>query len=77
MNPVRSVITLINKSGFDGLFDYRLYNAGGQLVLKGNVNIGMNGNAVLPLPVQSAAGIYLLELSNNRTQFRQKILVEK
>lgn len=77
INPVQSAITLINKSGFDGLFEYRLYDAGGKLVLKGNVNIGVNGHAVLPLPVQSAVGIYYLELSNNRTHFRQKILVEK
>ena len=77
LNPARSVITVFNKSGFDGLFDYRLFNTGGQLVLKGNVNMGLNGSAVLPLPVQSAAGIYVLELSNSRTQFRQKILVEK
>lgn len=33
LNPVRSVITVINKSIFDGLFNYRLLNAGGQLIL--------------------------------------------
>ncbi len=77
LNPARSVITVFNKSGYDGPFDYRLFNAGGQLILKGNVNMAINGSAVLPLPSQSSAGIYVLELSNNRTQFRQKILVEK
>ena len=76
LNPARNVITVFNKSGYDGQFDYRLFNAGGQLILKGNVNMPLNGSTVLPVPSQSA-GIYVLELSNNRTQFRQKILVER
>jgi hypothetical protein len=76
LNPARNVITVFNKSGYDGPFDYRLFNAGGQLVIKGNVNMSLNGSAVLPLTSQSA-GIYVLELSNNKTQFRQKILVER
>lgn len=77
LNPVRSVITIFNKTGWDGLFEYRLFNAGGRLVLKGNTIMGANGSAVLPLPSQSAAGVYMLEISNSRTHFTQKILVEK
>ena len=77
INPVRSAITIMNKTGEEGLFNYRLFNSGGQLVLKGNVNMTNNGGASLSLPWQTAAGIYLLELSNEKTQFRQKILVEK
>jgi hypothetical protein len=76
MNPARSIITVFNKSGYYGQFDYRLFNAGGQLVLRGNVNMPLNGSAVLPVPSQSA-GMYVLELSNNRTQFRLKILIAK
>jgi hypothetical protein len=76
LNPAKSVITVFNKSGYDGPFDYRLFNAAGQLVLKGNVNMTINGSAVLPVSSQSA-GVYVLELSNNRTQFRKKILIEK
>ncbi|MEO7393963.1 MAG: hypothetical protein ABIU11_03415 [Chitinophagaceae bacterium] len=77
LNPVRSVIMVINKSNFDGLFNYRLLNAGGQLIMGGNVNMGINGSAVMPFPVQMSAGLYKLELSNGRIQFRQKVLVEK
>jgi hypothetical protein len=76
LNPVRSVITVFNKYGYGGQFEYRLFNAGGQLILKGNVNMPINGSIVLPVSSQSA-GVYVLELSNNRTQFRQKILIEK
>ena len=77
LNPVRSVITVINKSIFYGLFNYRLLNASGQLILYGDVNMGLNGSAVMPLPAQAAAGVYVLELSNGKIEFRQKILVEK
>jgi hypothetical protein len=54
-----------------------LYNAAGQLLLKGNTNMGINGGAALPLPGNISAGIYVLELSNDKIQFHQKILVEK
>ena len=77
MNPVRSAITVFNKTGAEGQFDYRIFNSAGQLMTRGNVNIANNGGAVLPLPSQTAAGIYILELSNPKIQFRQKVLVEK
>jgi hypothetical protein len=77
LNPVRSAVTVFNKTGRDGSFEYHLMNAGGQLIMKGNISMSSNGGAVLPLPVQTAAGIYILELSNDKTQFRQKVLVEK
>ena len=77
LNPARSVITILNKSGEDGPFDYFLYNAVGQLLLKGNISIGINGGAALPLPQHTPAGIYMMELSNDKVKFRQKILVEK
>jgi hypothetical protein len=39
--------------------------------------MGINGGVALPLPVNISAGIYVLELSNGKIQFQQKILVEK
>ncbi len=77
LNPVRNAVTVFNKTGRDGLFYYRLYNSGGQLLLKGNVGMASNGGAALQLPPQTAAGIYILELSNDKTQFRQKVMVER
>jgi hypothetical protein len=77
LNPARNVITILNKTGEAGSFNYFLYNAGGQLLLKGNTNMGINGGAALPLPANISAGIYMLDLSNGKTQFRQKILVER
>jgi hypothetical protein len=62
---------VFNKTGQDGVFDYRLLNAAGQQVLKGKVNMAANGGTVLPLPGQTAAGIYLLEISNQKIAFSQ------
>jgi len=77
LNPARSAITVFNKTGQEGQFEYRLYTTGGQLVSKGNVRMTNNGGAVLPLPSVTAAGLYLLELSNAKITFKQKILVER
>lgn len=77
MNPVRTAITIFNRTGESGSFECRLFNSGGQLILRSNVNMTSNSGAVLSLPPQTAAGIYILELSNAKTQFRQKVLVEK
>ncbi len=77
LNPARSFITILNKSGENGPFDYFLYNAGGQLLLKGNISMGINDGAALPLPEHIPAGMYMLELRNDKIQFRQKLLVEK
>ena len=77
LNPARSFITILNKSGEHGPFDYFLFNAGGQLLLKGNTSMEINGGVALPLPPYLTAGIYVLDLSNEKIQFRQKILVER
>ncbi|HKB43673.1 MAG TPA: T9SS type A sorting domain-containing protein, partial [Chitinophagaceae bacterium] len=72
-----NAITIFNKTGHDGMFDYKLFNAAGQQLLNGKINMVINGGAVLPLPAQAATGIYLLELSNEKLAFRQKLLIEK
>jgi hypothetical protein len=77
LNPARNVITILNKTGEAGSFNYFLYNGAGQLILKGNTNMGINGGAALPLPANISAGIYMLDLSNGKIQFRQKILIQK
>jgi hypothetical protein len=77
LNPARNFITILNKSGEGGLFNYFLYNNAGQLSLKGNINMEINGGVALPLPATISAGMYMLELSNGKIQFKQKILVEK
>jgi hypothetical protein len=77
LNPSRSVITILNKSGEEGPFNYFLYNAGGQLILNGIVSMGNNSGAALTLAQVTTAGIYVLELRNEKIQFRQKILVER
>ncbi len=76
LNPARSAITVFNRSGQAGQFDYRLFTTAGQLVLKGNVSMSNNGGAVVQLPTAIAGGLYVFELSNEKISFKQKILVE-
>ena len=57
MNPVRSALTIFNRTGESGVFEYRLFNSGGQLILKSNVSMSSNGGTVLSLPSQIASGI--------------------
>jgi hypothetical protein len=75
LNPVRNVITIFNRTGSDGNFNYQLFNAGGQLITNGKVNMSSSGSAVIP--VQLPAGVYLLEISDAKTMLRQRILVER
>jgi hypothetical protein len=77
MNPVHTSITIVNKTGYDGKFDYRLFNTSGQLILQGNTAMANSSGTVLPVPFYLASGIYVLELSNEKTIFRQQLLLEK
>jgi len=77
INPVRNVLTIFNKTGKDGDFEYRLLNASGQVAANGKINMGINSIVVLPLPVSALAGIYFLELKNENHSFRQKLVIQK
>ena len=77
INPARNAISIFNRSGFEGQFQYRLFNAAGQLQLSGTVSMVGNGNAVVPLPPGIATGIYLLELSKDKIRTRQQVLVSQ
>ena len=76
LNPVHAAITILNKTGIEGSYNYQVFNAGGQLICRGNVIMGINGGALLPLPASVAAGQYILELSSGTFRFSQKILVQ-
>jgi hypothetical protein len=77
LNPARSGITIFNRSSKEGLFNYRVLNMGGQLVVSGKVYMSANGGAVIPLSAAISTGIHIIELVNSDIQFAQKILVEK
>jgi hypothetical protein len=77
INPARSAITVINKTGLSGAFSYHLFTIGGQQLITGNVQMTVSGGALLPLPAQIAKGVYLLEISNDKIRYSQKILVDR
>jgi hypothetical protein len=75
LNPAHNNITILNKTGKDGLFMYRLFNAGGQLLSSGNIMMGVNGGAALPIP-PGITGNCILEVSRGLESYKQKILVQ-
>jgi len=76
LNPVHTNITILNKTGKEGSYNYQVFNSGAQLICRGFVTMGINGGAILPLPASVAAGQYILELSSGTFRFSQKILVQ-
>lgn len=77
MNPVKTSLTIFNKTGTDGVFDYNLFTSSGQLVMKGTVSMSNNGGIVLPLLSTITSGLYILELKKESILFRQKVIVAK
>lgn len=77
INPVRTALTIINRTGREGQFGYSLYNMTGQQIINGTISMTASGGAVLPLPAQIAKGLYILELKNADTKFSQKILIDR
>ena len=77
LNPVRTGITVFNKTGREGDFNYRLFTTGGQHIMSGNVHMTSNGGSVLQLPSSVSQGIYIIEISKDNILFRQKIIVER
>ncbi len=75
INPVRTHITILNRTGREGRFNYRLYNLAGQQVLEGTATMTASGGTVLTVPGQTANGLYILELTNAEVKFSQKILI--
>jgi len=76
VNPAHTTITLLNKTGKDGLFNYRLFNSNGQLLGQGSVSMSANAGAGIAIPSQITNGTCVIELTNGLEKFRQLILVQ-
>jgi len=76
-NPAHHSINISNKSGKEGLFDYKLIQTNGAVAMKGNIFIHGNGSTVIPLSSAIPAGIYVLELNGLDTRFQHKVLLDK
>jgi hypothetical protein len=76
-NPVRSAITIFNRTGKQGKFDYKLTSMAGQEILKGNTIMSINGGMVIPVPPQTSAGAYILEIIGQEIIFREKLFIGK
>ncbi len=77
ISPVRGVINILNKTGHGGEFRYSVTNSAAQVIIKGIVSMKGNGGAMLLLPKSITGGIYVLNISDDITRFRRRILIEK
>jgi hypothetical protein len=75
-NPVHDRITLIAGSTLDGLFSYTIAAANGQLIQQGKLQIQNGGSYQLELKGTLSAGIYTLNVNNERESFRYKLIVQ-
>lgn len=77
ISPVRDAVNILNRTGISGKFNYSLVSMAGQQIIKGTVDMAVNGGAVLPLPAYISGGMYLLHLDNNLSHFTEKIIVQR
>jgi hypothetical protein len=77
VNPAKGSLTLLNHSLPAQDYVLRLLSASGELILEEKIRLGNGGGRSMLLPSQIPAGIYIVELSWNGVQYRQRVLVVK
>jgi len=74
-NPVYNNIYVSATGNYAGVYEYVLYNAGGQLMQKGTINANGGGIVTIPLKTGTLAGTYVLDMRNSMHRLTQKIAV--
>lgn len=75
VNPVQSAITVFRSAAPAGMYNYQLFNSGGQLIQKGIINFNNTNGSLVQLPAAISKGIYTLELVNGQSSFTDKLLI--
>jgi hypothetical protein len=75
-NPASEAIIITASGSYVGAYGYELYNNAGQLVQKGNINLGQNGITRIPLGQKVIPGIYVLHMINEKNRLAEKIIVK-
>jgi hypothetical protein len=75
-NPATDVIMLSASTGFSGDYGYELYSNAGQLMQKGNINVGAYGITRIPLSQKVIPGTYVLHVRNETHRLTEKIVVK-
>jgi hypothetical protein len=76
VNPAHTTITLLNKTGKAGLYNYKLYSSAGGLLAEGAVSMSANGGAAIPIPPQIAGGTCIVELTNGFEKYKSIVLIQ-
>jgi hypothetical protein len=75
-NPASEAILLSASASYSGSYGYELFNNAGQLVQKGNINLGAYGVTRIPLGEKILAGVYVLHVRNESHRLTEKIVVK-
>jgi hypothetical protein len=76
LNPVRNNLFILGNYNKEIIFNIKLFNASGQLALKRSVVVPAHGSITVPV-TELPAGIYWLEISNEKDIHKQQIVVQK
>jgi hypothetical protein len=75
-NPASEAILLSASAGYSGAYGYELYNNAGQLMQKGNINLGAYGVTRIALGQKIIPGVYVLHVRNEEHRLTEKIIVK-
>jgi hypothetical protein len=75
-NPARGSIHLYTPTSFKGKCDYYLSGTNGQLIQTGTFTVSNAGNIFIRLHEGIAPGVYVLNIYNNKRQFRERVVIK-
>lgn len=75
-NPASGAIQLSASASFSGTYAYEIYSNAGQLMQKGNINVGAYSITNIPLSEKIIPGMYVLHMRNEEHELTEKIIVK-
>lgn len=76
INPVRQDIIIRTKTETGGATVYFLYDAGGRMMLKGNINLVAGTDNIISVGNKLPPGIYYLKLISKGNEYNSKLLID-
>jgi hypothetical protein len=75
-NPAHEAIYLSCSVSYKGMYQYELFNTGGQLIQSGTLNMNGVDIVTIPLAMKTVPGIYLLNIRNEARRFAKRIMIK-
>lgn len=75
-NPAQGSIHVYAPESFKGECDYYISSTTGQLIQKGMLPVKGAGTVSIKLNAKVSQGVYILQINNNKLQFKERILIK-